>query len=212
MVNNRCRKDTSAVGSARSRRCRSPAGCGRRRKALGVIPGARRDAVPSGARGEPGRFDRNLGRQLVDLAEHSLHLSSSAAKRAKVVLADAPKPPDRRMSHPRRTAGRSRPRVRRQPEHPFVGVANRLRTELDRHPRYDLLGEDPSADALVGLQHQRRQAGIEHLPGGDHPRQPAPTMMTSARGSWMAMVASKGYPVLDTVHFRAARVAPCQKS
>ena len=51
-----------------------------------------------------------------------------------------------------------------------MGVADPLRTELDRNPWDDLFGEDPSADPLVGLQHQRRESGFEHSSGGDHPR------------------------------------------
>ena len=59
------------------------------RKPLGVIPGAGRDPVPfSGARCQPGGFDRNLGRHLVELAENPLDLSQVVGEaRAKIVLA-----------------------------------------------------------------------------------------------------------------------------
>ena len=85
------------------------------RKPLRVIPGACGDRVPlGGARRQPGRFDRNVGRQHVETAQHQLQfLQLRCEPGVKLVLAATRQSrPGRRTSRPRRTAGRSRRRVR----------------------------------------------------------------------------------------------------
>ncbi len=47
-------------------------------------------------------------------------------------------------------------------------------------PGHHFLGEDPAADALVGLQDQRREPGLSTFRAAIIPDSPAPTMMTSA--------------------------------
>ncbi|MDT5267407.1 MAG: hypothetical protein QOI90_4033 [Mycobacterium sp.] len=55
-----------------------------------------------------------------------------------------------------------------------MGVADPLRAELDRQPWKHFLGEDSPANATVGLEDQWPQTCVEHLAGGDHPRQACP--------------------------------------
>jgi hypothetical protein len=54
--------------------------------------------------------------------------------------------------------------------HPVVGVADPLRSQLERDTIH-LLGEDSSADPLVSLQDERLPSGVENLAGRSEPRQ-----------------------------------------
>ena len=82
MVNSRCRKDTSTVGTARiptvqissSVRATGESPCA-------VVPGAGGDGVPfGGARCQPGRLRRDLGRQLVEEPQHALEFGQLASR------------------------------------------------------------------------------------------------------------------------------------
>ena len=50
----------------------------------------------------------------------------------------------------------------------MVGVADPLRPQLERDTIH-LLGQDSSADPLVGLQDERLASGVENLTGRDEP-------------------------------------------
>jgi hypothetical protein len=54
--------------------------------------------------------------------------------------------------------------------HPLVGVANPLRTQLERDTIH-LFGQDSSADPLVSLEDERLPSGVENLTGRREPRQ-----------------------------------------
>ena len=151
---------------------------GDRRKPLRVIPGAGGDRVPlGGARCLPGRFDRNLGGQLRRAGAAPARAPSTPPRSGRETRSPAARQSRqaRRTFRPCRTAGRSRPRVRPPAGTSVRGcrrsTARRVRSAT---PGMHFFGEDSSADALVGLQHQRLEPGIEHLSGGDHPRKPRP--------------------------------------
>jgi hypothetical protein len=55
------------------------------------------------------------------------------------------------------------PEFGRQPEHPFMRVADPLGAEFDRHPGHHLLSEYPPTDPFVGLQDQRHESSPEQL-------------------------------------------------
>jgi hypothetical protein len=52
----------------------------------------------------------------------------------------------------------------------MMGVTDPLRTQLERYP-IDVLGEDPTANPAIGLEHEWLMSGIEHFAGRAEPRQ-----------------------------------------